>query len=225
MKNLSSFKKKMAAMYIFALAFTAAIFFIPAGTLDFYEVWVFLGVLFIPMFFLLGYFLKKDPAILERRMNYKERVKTQKILITIADIIFLIAFLIPGFDHRYGWSNIPFEIVITADVIIFLSYLLFFLVLKENSYASRVIEVTKDQKVISTGPYAIVRHPMYVAITGMMIAMPIALGSLWAMIPFLLVIPVIILRILNEEKVLKDELKGYKEYCHKTRFRLIPYIW
>jgi protein-S-isoprenylcysteine O-methyltransferase Ste14 len=225
MKNLAAFKKKMAAMYLFALAFTMAAFFFPAGTLYYYEAWIFIGVLFIPAFFLLMYFLKHDPALMERRMKYREKETKQKIIILIADLIYFVAFLIPGFDHRYGWSDVPFPIVIASNIIIFLSYMLFFLVLKENSYASRIVEVTKDQKVVSTGPYAVIRHPMYVAQIGMIVFMPPALGSIWALIPFLIVIPEIVLRILDEEKLLKQQLKGYKEYCKKVRFRLIPYLW
>ena len=225
MKNLAAFKPRMVAIYFFAVAFTAAVFFLPAGTLDFYQAWIFMGVIFIPAFFVITYFLKRDPELLRRRMQYKEKEIQQKKIIIVADVIFFVAFLMPGFDHRYGWSDVPFWLVIVSNAIVFLSYLLCFLVFKKNSYASRIIEVQKDQKVISTGPYAVVRHPMYVAVICMMVFMPLALGSYWSLIPYLLVIPVIVLRILNEEKVLREQLKGYIEYCKKTRFRLIPHVW
>jgi protein-S-isoprenylcysteine O-methyltransferase Ste14 len=139
--------------------------------------------------------------------------------------LFLVTFILPGFDFRYGWSAVPTCLVILAYAVTLFGYYLFFLVMKENSYASRVIEVEKDQKVISSGPYAIVRHPMYVCMLIIYTAMPLALGSYWALltvipIPFLLAI-----RIWGEEKVLKKDLKGYTEYTKKVKFRLIPYIW
>lgn len=128
-------------------------------------------------------------------------------------------------DKRFGWSNVPFELVVAADIVVVLGYGLIFLVFKENSFAGRTIKVEKGQKVISTGPYSIIRHPMYLGVLFMYLATPIALGSYWAILPFLLTIPMLAYRIRNEEKVLGRELKGYMEYCKKVRFHLIPNVW
>ena len=137
----------------------------------------------------------------------------------------LAGFIISGLDQRFNWSNVPTYITISADIIILLGYLTIFFVFKQNSYASNIIEVNENQKIISTGLYGIVRHPMYIGVLIMFIPTPIALGSYWGLIPFALLPVSLILRILNEEKVLSENLKGYKEYCQKTSYRLIPFIW
>ena len=201
------------------------IFFLPAGTIFFYEAWAYIAILFIPAIGVMIYFLKKDPALLERRMRMKEKEQTQKYIIMFGTIFFLVSFFIPGFDFRYEWSSVPLALVMFADAMILLGYGLFILVLKENSHASRIIEVEKGQKVISTGPYAVVRHPMYVAILIIYGFTPIALGSYYGLIPVAAIPVVLILRILNEEKVLAKNLEGYVEYMKKVRYRLIPGIW
>ncbi|MFH1520846.1 MAG: isoprenylcysteine carboxylmethyltransferase family protein, partial [Candidatus Micrarchaeota archaeon] len=139
--------------------------------------------------------------------------------------VFLIGFLIPGFDYRFGWSNMLPELVFVADVIVIIGYILIFLVFKENHYAARTVEVEKGQKVITSGLYSIVRHPMYVGVILMFLATPIALGSYFALPIFLLMIPLLVYRIFNEEKILLRDLAGYKKFCQKTRYRLIPFIW
>jgi protein-S-isoprenylcysteine O-methyltransferase Ste14 len=223
--NLSELKKKIYFRFIMALILVGLMLFLPAGSLNYWEAWIYCGVIFIPMFFVVFHFLKKDPELLERRMRLREKEDKQKAIIKIAFFFFFIGFLIPGLDHRYHWSNVPVALVIAADIIVFLGYLLFFFVLRENSYASRIIEVEKEQKVITTGPYAIVRHPMYLGVLLMYLFTPLALGSYWALIFFLPLLPLIILRLLNEEEVLSKELPGYQEYCRKTRYRLFPFIW
>lgn len=200
-------------------------FFVPAGTINYWQGWAYILVLTAPMIFVLLYFLKKDPEFLERRMRMKEKETKQQLIIKISGGIFLIGFLIPGFDRYFGWSQIPDGISFIAMIVVFLGYAMVFLTFKENSYAGRTIEVEKGQYVISTGPYSIVRHPMYVGTSAMFLATPIALGSYVAFPIFLLWIPLIIMRILNEEEVLKHELKGYEEYCNKTKYRLVPFIW
>lgn len=200
-------------------------FFLPAGTLEYWPGWLLMATLLIPAAFVVGYFLKHDPKLLERRMKYKEKEMEQKLIIKIAGLFFVIGMIVPGLDFRYGWSNVPAWLVIAANVLVFLGYLLIFFVFKENSYASRIITVEKGQKVISTGPYAVVRHPMYVGAALMYLAMPIALGSYWAMIFYFPIIPMLIFRILNEEKVLSRDLEGYKEYCKKVPSRMFPGIW
>lgn len=200
-------------------------FFVPAGTLDYPQAWALIGTILFPAIFVMLYFLKYDPEFLERRLKTKEKEAGQKLIVKAGAIILLIAFLLPGLDRRFGWSQIPIEVSLAADLIVFLSYIMVFQVFRENSYAGRTVEVEKGQKVISTGLYSIVRHPMYLGTLIMYLAVPIALGSYVALPIFALYIPVLVFRILNEEEVLRKELPGYKEYCQKTRYRLIPFIW
>jgi protein-S-isoprenylcysteine O-methyltransferase Ste14 len=216
---------KVLIRFVLAIIILSLNFFLPAGTIEFWEAWVYMGILFTPMIFVLIYLLKKDPELLERRMKIKEKEEPQKVFVKLSFLVFFIAFIIPGFDYRFGWSGVPFIVIIIADLFIFIGYLLFFLVLKENTYASRIIEVEKGQKVISTGPYAIIRHPMYVAVLTIYVLSPLALGSYWAVLAVLPLPLIIILRIKNEEKILIDKLPGYREYTQKVKYRLIPYIW
>ena len=203
----------------------SAMFFLTAGTFQYWEAWLYMFTLFIPMFFVFIYLIKKEPELLARRMKMREKEKEQKLIIKLSYIPFLIAFLLPGFDKRFGWSNVPTAVVIIADIFVLISYGVFFLVLIENPYASRIVEVESEQTVITSGPYAIVRHPMYSVVLLMYILSPLALGSYWAVVPMIFVIPVIIARILNEEKVLKRDLDGYEEYMQKTRYKIIPGVW
>ena len=202
-----------------------AILFLPAGTLAYWEAWVYLAILLIPMFLAFRYLLKNSPELLERRMRMREKETAQKRIMGLSYVYFLIAFLLPGFDRRWDWSQVPAIAVIVADVLVVLGYGVFLLVMKENRYASRIIEVEQEQQVISSGPYALVRHPMYLGVSLMYMASPLALGSYWALLPAALIIPILVARILNEEKVLGQELKGYQEYMQKVRFRLIPGLW
>lgn len=216
---------KVLIRLVLAIIILGLVFFLPAGSIKFWEAWAYMGVLFIPMIFVLIYLLKKDPELLERRMKMKEKEEPQKACIKLSFLVFFIAFIIPGFDYRFEWSKVLFIVVIIAGLFVFIGYLLFFLVLKENTYASRIIEVEKGQKVISTGPYVIVRHPMYVAVLMMYVLSPLALGSYWAALAVLPLPVLIIFRIKNEEKILIDKLPGHREYTQKVKYRLIPYIW
>jgi len=198
-----------------------AMFLLPAGTFAYWEAWLYLAVLLTPMFLVLFYLLKNDPGLLERRMRMREKEREQKLIIKISYVYFLL----PGFDKRFGWSDVPVAVVIAADLLVLLGYGIFFLVLKENSYASRIVEVEQEQEVISSGPYAIVRHPMYLGVSLMYILTPLALGSYWAMIPSLLIIPLLVVRIMNEESVLRRDLTGYPQYMQKTKYRFLPGIW
>jgi protein-S-isoprenylcysteine O-methyltransferase Ste14 len=215
-------------MWLFPLTLVilGAMLFIPAGTLGYWQAWIFLPVLFVPFLFTAIYFMNKDPGLMKRRMKFKEKEVKQKKIIKISSIFFLLGFLVPGLDYRYGWSHVPVWLVITANALVFLGYVIIFFVFKENSYTSRTVEVYKEQKLVSGGPYAIVRHPMYAGFLLMFIALPLALGSYYALIIFIpVMIGTIIPRLLNEEDVLKRDLKGYKEYMKKVRYRLIPGIW
>jgi protein-S-isoprenylcysteine O-methyltransferase Ste14 len=201
------------------------IFFLPAGTFSYWQAWVYLVILFIPMLFTMAYLIKNSPDLLERRMRMREKETTQKSIVIISAIFLALAYLLPGFDYRFGWSNIPPVLVIIADLFVVLGYVFIILVFRENRYASRVIEVDQTQTVISSGPYAIVRHPMYLGTIVMYVFSPLALGSYWAIIPALHIIPTLIARIINEEMVLSRDLKGYEEYKQKTKYRLFPGIW
>ena len=217
--------KKVPLLFVIAIVACALIIFLPAGTLEYWQGWAYIAATFVPAAFVVSYFVKKDPEFLKRRMKMKEKEAKQGVIQIASGIVFFIGFVIPGLDYRFGWSNVPFEFAIAADVIVFLGYLLVFWVFRENSYAGRTVVVEKGQKVISTGPYAIVRHPMYSGVIAMFLATPIALGSYWAFPIFLLLVPLLVARILNEEEVLKRDLKGYIEYCKKTKYRLLPLVW
>ena len=217
--------KTVIVRALLAFIFMLAIFFLPAGTFDYWQAWLYLAVLFIPMSLMLAYFLKNDPVFLERRMRYKEKEQEQKWIIAFSYLPFGLAFVLPALDKRFGWSSVPDGLVIAADLLVFLGYFITILVFRETRYASRIVEVEEEQSVISSGPYSIVRHPMYSGVALMYIFTPLALGSYWSIIPALFIIPVLAARLLNEEKVLKHGLKGYAEYMLKTRYRLLPGIW
>jgi protein-S-isoprenylcysteine O-methyltransferase Ste14 len=217
--------KLFLKVLIFYPMFIGFFLFLPAGSIRYYEAWIYSVALFIPMITTLLYLVKYDPKLLERRMRYKEKEEKQKLIIRLSRLPFIAGFLIPGFDYRFGWSDIPMAFVIVANVIVMAGYFFVFLVFRENSYTSRIVEVEKEQEVITTGPYSIVRHPMYTGTIVMFLFTPLALGSWWAIIAFALWPVVLVYRIFDEERVLMKDLKGYKEYCEKTRYRLIPMVW
>jgi protein-S-isoprenylcysteine O-methyltransferase Ste14 len=204
--------------------------FLPAGTWRFWQGWAFLAAFLLPILFGFGYLFFRDKALLERRMRSREPEREQKLLIRVFVLLFPAAFLIPGLDHRMGWSrsllgDVPMWLTVVSLGMVAGGLLFAFWVLSVNSYAGRTIEVDAGQKVISTGPYAWVRHPMYSGSVVFFIFTPLALGS-WIGLPaFALLIPFFVLRLLNEEKVLTAELPGYANYCERTRFHLIPLVW
>jgi protein-S-isoprenylcysteine O-methyltransferase Ste14 len=216
---------KIFVRVLLFIAVMMAVFFLTAGTFDYWEAWVYLAVMLVPMFGFLGYFLAYDPELLERRMRMKEKEAEQKVIIKVASVFYVLTFLVPGFDRRFQWSDVPAGLVIAANVLVLTGYVLIFLVMRENRYASRIIEVEPGQKVVTSGPYAIVRHPMYVGALLMFLATPVALGSYWALIPAVFLIPILVARIRNEEKVLERDLAGYQDYMQKTSYRLIPWLW
>jgi protein-S-isoprenylcysteine O-methyltransferase Ste14 len=208
-----------------AVPMLALIIVLPAGRWNYWQGWMYILTLIIPMFFMFAYLLRKDPALLERRMRMREKEAVQRKIISLSYLYFLTAFVLPGLDVRFGWSNVPPAVSIVADVFVFAGYMVFFWVLVTNSFVSRVVEVENNQKVVSTGPYALVRHPMYSGVIIMYLASPVALGSYWAFLPAALVVPLLVARIFNEEQVLLRDLPGYKEYMQSVGFRLIPGIW
>jgi len=222
-------KRRLIRIVLFRLTMFIVLmglmFFLPAGSLKYWQGWVYIGILVIPMLFVFRYLLRNDPELLERRMRHKEKEKEQKLLIKLSNLYFIAAFILPGFDIRYGWSSVPWYIVILADLMVLIGYFIIVLVFKENSYASRIVEVEETQKVITTGPYSVVRHPMYSGVLLMYILSPVALSSYWAVIPAFLLIFIVIARIINEEKVLRKDLEGYEEYQNKVKHRLIPGLW
>ena len=221
----SALTRMVLVRYLEALLLLSAMFFLSAGTLAYWEAWLYLAILFIPMAFVMAYLLKNDPELLERRMRFREKETAQKRIIGLSWLWFLLAFFLPGLDQRFGWSHVPVMIVLAAALLVLLGYGIVVWVFRENSYASRVIEVTEQQQVIDSGPYALLRHPMYLGAIVMYIFSPLALGSWWAMIPALPIIPVLIVRLLNEEEILLRDLPGYAAYRQKVRFRLLPGVW
>jgi protein-S-isoprenylcysteine O-methyltransferase Ste14 len=224
-KASSDLVRQSIVRYLMALLFLAALFFLTAGTLRYWEAWVYLGIIFIPMLFVLIYLVRNDPELLERRMRMRERRQEQSVIIKLAIFVMALAFVLPGLDKRFGWSNPSVPVILIADLVVLIGYGIVFLVFRENRYAARTVEVDEAQKVISSGPYAIIRHPMYIGMLLMYGFSPLALGSYWAVLPALILIPIIVARIVNEEKVLRQDLEGYEEYTQKTRYRLIPGIW
>jgi len=207
------------------IAFIGAILLLPAGTWSYWPAWVYIAALFGPMIAVTFYFLHHDRALLERRMESREIEPAQRLIIGLIGLLCLGGFVLSGLDFRNGWSSLPTALVLTANLVVVLGYLVTFWVLKTNSYAARTIRVEDEQPVIDSGPYAKVRHPMYTGVLLMMLATPLALGSLAAVPVFLLVPPLFVGRILNEEKILRAQLKGYSSYCERVPYRLFPGLW
>ena len=199
--------------------------FIPAGTLDYPNGWLFMALLLIPMFFAGIIMLFKSPDLLRRRLNAKEEEDEQKTVILVSGIIFLLAFILAGLNFRFRWFKLPTLVIIIASAIFLLAYIMYAEVLRENEYLSRTVEVSEDQKVVDSGLYGIVRHPMYTSTIFLFLSMPLVLDSIFSFIVMLVYPIIIIFRIRNEEKVLENELIGYKEYKEKVRYKLIPYLW
>ena len=199
--------------------------FLPAGTLYYWNAWLFVAVLFVPMLFLGVMMLFKSPKLLEKRLDAKEKVNEQKWVVALSGIMFVAAFVVAGLNFRFSWHSLPDYVIWIGVVFFLLSYLIYAEVMRENAFLSRTIEVQENQKVIDTGLYGIVRHPMYSATIILFLSIPLILGSLISFFIMLAYIPIIAIRINNEERVLEKGLKGYKEYKQKVRYKLIPCIW
>ena len=214
-----------AIKLILGIVLVGALLFLPAWTMNYPYAWLFICLLFIPMLIMGIVLFIKAPKLLEKRLKNKEKQNTQKGVTILLGVMFLVGFVLSAIDFRFGWSSVPLWLVIVASVVFELGYLMYAEVMRENMYLSRTVEVQENQKVVSTGLYGIVRHPMYLATLFMFLPLPLILGSFWGLIPFSFYIVAIVIRIINEEKVLTKELDGYKEYKSKVKYRLIPFIW
>lgn len=199
--------------------------FVPAGTLDYPNGWLLMTILFIPMFLAGIVMMFKNPALLKKRLNAKEKQAEQGLVIRLSGLMFLVGFIIAGLGFRFGWYMLPNGVAIVAAVIFLVAYLMYVEVLRENTYLSRTIEVQENQKVIDTGLYGIVRHPMYSVSLLLFLMIPLVLGSVYSFLIFLVYPFIICKRIKNEEALLEKELKGYREYKRKVKYRLVPFIW
>lgn len=213
------------AKFLLGVVLVGVLVFLPAGTLSFFGGWLLTGILFVPMFLAGIVMMIKNPDLLESRLNAKEKEKEQSLVVKLSGLMFLAGFIVAGLDFRFGWLPLPKAVNITAAVVFLLSYVLYAEVLRENTYLSRTIEVQENQKVIDTGLYGIVRHPMYAATLLLFLSMPLVLGSLISFVIFLAYPFIIVKRIRHEEAFLEKELEGYAEYKKKVKYRLIPFIW
>lgn len=221
---------RLILRFAFGLLFVGAVLFVPAGTWRFWQGWALLAVIFPVLASVFVYLYKYDRPLLESRLRGREKIREQKHLIRFLQPLFFVAMLLPGLDYRLGWSRQwlgaePAWLCLIFDGVMLAGLLFVFWVLRVNSFASRTIEIQAGQRVISSGPYALVRHPMYLASIVMLLSVPLALGSYVTLPAFALVTPIYVYRLLNEEKFLHRELPGYSEYCDRTRFRLVPYVW
>ena len=210
---------------IFGFIIIALLLFIPAGTLNYWNAWLFICVLFIPMFMVGIILMIKNPNLLSKRLNSKENESEQKVLLVLGGVMFIGGFIISGLNYRFQWMTLPKWMIVIAAIIFLLAYLLYAEVLRENMYLSRIIEVQENQKVIDKGLYRIVRHPMYASTILLFLSIPLVLGSLVSFLIFLIYPVIIAKRIRNEEQVLERGLEGYSEYKNKVKYKLIPFIW
>lgn len=211
--------------FISGVVMVALMIFLPAGNLNYWNGWLFMGILFIPMFIAGIILMLKNPQLLKIRLNTKENESEQKTVILLSGIMFLAGFVLCGFNYRFSWIVLPKWVIIGATILFLISYILYAEVLRENTYLSRTIEVQDGQKVIDTGLYGIVRHPMYLVTILLFLAMPLVLGSVISFLIFLVYPMILAKRIKNEEKVLEEQLAGYKEYKQKVKYKLIPFVW
>jgi len=224
---LSIKKQALIGLAILAVFLWIALF-LPSGTLDYWQAWIFWLIFVVSVVAISVYFLKKDLSLIASRLKAgpaAEKEKSQMFANSLISVFFILLIIIPSVDHHFLWSNVPAYLVAAGDVFVVFGLLIVFLVFKANSFTSAVIEVNKGQKVISTGPYSVVRHPMYAGALLMLFFTPVALGSFWGLLAFIPLFAAIVLRVLEEEKFLIKNLPGYDQYCEKIRFRLIPHVW
>jgi protein-S-isoprenylcysteine O-methyltransferase Ste14 len=200
----------------------------PAWTLDYWQAWVYLFVFAASAALITTYLWKNDPKLLERRINAGPRAeneKNQRLIQVLASFVFIGTMILPSLDHRFSWSAVPLTVVVAGDLLVALGFLLVFLVFKENTFTAATIAVAPDQKVVSTGPYAVVRHPMYSGALVLLFGTPLALGSWWGLLMFIPMVFTLLWRTREEERFLLENLSGYKEYCQMVRYRLVPFVW
>ena len=225
---MSALNVRAFAGLLFLLLAMAALLFIPAWTLDYWQAWIFLAVYFASSLAITLYLMKKDPQLLARRMSggpMAEKEPAQRIIMILASLGFIGLIVLPALDHRYAWSSMPAPMALAGDALVLLGWMAIFFVFKENTFSSATIELAPDHKVISTGPYALVRHPMYAGALVMLLGIPIALGSWWGLLVIVAMTPALIWRLFDEEEFLVRNLPGYGEYQRQVRFRLIPQVW
>jgi len=211
--------------YLAGLVLVGAVLFLPAGTLRYPNGWLFIGLLFLPMLLLGVVLFCRSPDLLAKRLNAKEKQTAQKGVVALSGLAFFLGFLAAGLDFRFGWSHVPGWVTAAAALILLLSYGLYAEVMRENAYLSRTVEVQEGQTVVDTGLYGVVRHPMYLATILLFLSIPVVLGSWWSFLIFLHYPILIVVRIKNEERLLEEELPGYKEYKNKVKYKLFPLIW
>ena len=211
--------------YALGFALLVLFIFIPAGTWNFFQGWLFMGILFIPVFFLGLYLLLKDPDLLEKRLNAREEQMEQKMVIVFSSLMFIAGFILAGLNYRFRWIILPMWVSYVAAAVFLLSYAVLIEVMKENAFLSRTIEIQEGQKVVDTGMYSVVRHPMYSVTIILFLSIPLVLGSVFSFLVFLFYPFIIAKRIRNEEKVLEKELDGYMEYKQRVKYKVIPFIW
>jgi protein-S-isoprenylcysteine O-methyltransferase Ste14 len=225
MDNLA--KKTIVGLIQLFVGF-AIFLFVPAGTIDYWQAWLYIFVYFVASAFIMVYLWRNDRKLLERRMRGGPRAEvhpSQKIIMAFLSLTFLAGMVIPALDRRFGWSHVPVALVFLGDALIVLGYCVVFLVFRENSFAAATVVVSPEQKVISTGPYAVVRHPMYAGALPMLFGSSLALGSYWGLLVWVVALPALIWRLTDEEKILVKDLPGYVKYCQKVRYRLVPYVY
>ncbi|MBR3254669.1 MAG: isoprenylcysteine carboxylmethyltransferase family protein [Clostridia bacterium] len=211
--------------YVFGVLIVGGLLFIPANSFDYWNGWLFMGLLFIPMFIAGIILMIKNPELLRKRLNAKEQENEQKWVLLFSGLMFIAGFIIAGLNYRYRWIEMPNVVTIISSILFIIAYILYAEVLRENTYLSRTIEVQENQKVIDTGLYGIVRHPMYAVTILLFLTIPLVLGSIISFIIFLIYPIIIGKRIKNEEKVLEKDLKGYTEYTKKVKYKVIPFVW
>lgn len=225
MKNLNA--RAWLALAVLAVVM-GLLLFVPAGTVHYWQAWAYLLIFTGASILITLYLMRKDPALLERRMSggpTAEKQPTQKVIMLCTSIGFIALLVVPGFDHRFGWSTVPVGGVVAGDVLVAIGFYLIFLVYRENTFTSATIEIAENHKVISTGPYAIVRHPMYASGSLYLLGTPLALDSYWGFVPIAAMMPFLIWRLYDEERFLASNLPGYSEYQKRVRHRLLPFMW
>ena len=211
--------------FIAGLLLVGLLLLLPAGTFAYWQAWLLIGILFVPMFIAGLVMMKRSPELLQKRLNVKEEQREQRVVILLSGIMFMAAFIVAGLNHRFSWIVLPAWVSYAAAAVFLLAYALYAEVLRENVFLSRTIEVQENQKVIDTGLYGIVRHPMYLCTILLFLSMPLVLGSLISFVIMMAYIPIIAGRIRNEEQVLENGLEGYRDYKRRVRYKVIPYLW